>query len=91
MTRHAASAKILRDDDGIPLREGDYITFIFGIPPITVLAILTTKDEDLWIECLSPHDVTPKRERLSSLMKHYQVWKASQGRVAAHHRCFRGE
>ena len=26
----------VKDDDGIPLRHGDYITFSFGIPPISV-------------------------------------------------------
>lgn len=74
---------MVRDEDGVPLREGDYITFSFGIPPISVLARLSESKGEIWLTCLSPDDVTPKREKLSTLMKYYQVWKASQARVAS--------
>lgn len=72
----------IRDEDGIPIKSGDHITFCFGIPPISVLARVTGSDE-LHIECISPPDVQPKREKLSTLMKYYQVWKASPQRVQA--------
>ncbi len=73
----------MRDEDGLPIKSGDHITFTFGIPPICVLARVTTTGGELWIECLSPPDVKPKRESLVRLMKWYQVWKASPQRVAA--------
>ena len=75
---------LVRDEDGSPLRNGDHITFTFGIPPISVLARISTTGGDLWIECLHPPGVKPKCERLASLMKHYQVWKAHPARVAAY-------
>lgn len=78
-----------RDEDGIPIKDGDHITFTFGIPPICVLARVTTTGGDLWIECLDPHDVKPKREKLADLMKWYQVWKAPAARVAAFKRSFK--
>lgn len=72
-----------RDEDGIPIRAGDHITFTFGIPPTRVLARLYDDKGATCIECLHPPDVKPKHEALKSLMKHYQVWKASPARVAA--------
>jgi hypothetical protein len=80
---------IVRDEEGIPLKSGDYITFTFGIPPICVLARLSTTGGKLWIDCLTPDDVKPKRERLSDLMKWYQVWKAAPARVAAYNRDYK--
>ena len=76
-------AKPFLDDDGIPILSGDYIIFSFGIPPTTVLAIVSG-EHDLQIECLSPPDVKPRRESLKNLMKWYQVWKAPKARVAAY-------
>ena len=73
-----------RDEEGLPIKDGDHITFTFGTPPITVLARVTTTTGELWIDCLTPPDVKPKREKLSELMKWYQVWKASPQRVAAY-------
>lgn len=73
----------VRDEDGLPIKSGDYITFTFGIPPICVLARVTDTGGDMWIECLTPEDVKPKREKLSNLMKWYQVWKAPKARVSA--------
>lgn len=80
---------MVRDEDGLPIKDGDHITFTFGIPPISVLARVQRKQGgDLWIECLSPPDVKPKHERLSDLMRWYQVWKAAPARVAAFLRDF---
>lgn len=81
--RQADLTRAVRDEDGVPIKDGDHITFTFGIPPICVLARLTTTGGDLWIECLSPPDVKPKREKLADLMRWYQVWKADPRRVAA--------
>jgi hypothetical protein len=79
----------IRDEEGIPLKSGDYITFTFGIPPICVLACLSTTGGELWIDCLTPEDVRPKREPLSDLIKWYQVWKASLARVDAFKRDYK--
>ena len=78
----------IRDDDGIPIKSGDYITFSFGIPPVSVLAKVHGEDHDLGIVCLDPADVKPKRESLKNLMKYYQVWKAQKGRISAYERTF---
>ena len=82
---------MIRDEEGIPLRPGDYITFTFGIPPISVLCRLTSTGGPMEVECLHPHDVKPKRETLANLMQWYQVWKASPHRVSAYHRDFSKE
>lgn len=73
-----------RDEDGIPLKAGDHITFTFGIPPTSVLARLSQGSAGLCIDCLYPPEVQPKQEALSNLMKWYQVWKASPARIAAY-------
>lgn len=80
-----------KDEDGLEIRSGDYITFTFGIPPISVLCRVTSAGGPLQIECLDPPDVKPRRESLSNLMKWYQVWKAPKARVAAYNRKYRVE
>ena len=81
---------IIRDEDGIPIRPGDYITFTFGIPPTSVLCRVTSTGGPMAVECLHPPEVKPKHETLANLMGSYQVWKASQARVAAYNRDFSG-
>lgn len=76
------SQKKPRDEDGVILKHGDYITFTFGIPPICVTARLSEGSAGWGVECLHP-DVTPKRTTLKKLTKHYQIWKASKQRVAS--------
>lgn len=83
------TARSPHDEDGVPIRNGDHITFTFGIPPICVLAKVTSTGGDLWIDCLWPEGVTPKREKLANLMKWYQVWRAGSERVAAFNRSYR--
>lgn len=78
----------IRDEDGIPLKSGDYITFTFGIPPISVLARLSSTGGEMQIECLDPPDVKPKFENLKTVMKFYQVWKAPKARVDAVNRSY---
>lgn len=80
---------MIRDEDGLPIKAGDYITFTFGIPPICVLARLSTTGAELWVNCLMPDDIKPKREKLSNLMKWYQVWKAPPARVASFNRAYK--
>ena len=77
------SDMIARDEEGVKINAGDHITFTFGIPPICVLARVTEYKGQLWIECLTPEDVRPKRTKLAELMKWYQVWKAAPQRVNA--------
>lgn len=72
-----------KDEDGLPLKVGDYITFTFGIPPICVTAQLTEGRDGLGVMCLHPADVKPKTITLKDLQKYYQVWKASKQRVLA--------
>lgn len=72
-----------KDDEGVPLKHGDYITFSFGIPPICVTARLSEGSAGWGVECLHPEDVKPKRTTLKELTKYYQIWKASKPRVAA--------
>lgn len=74
--------KVAKDEEGRPIRSGDYITFTFGIPPICVTARVYQANEELQIECIHPVDVTPKRESLANLMEWYQVWRAPNERVA---------
>lgn len=79
----------IRDEDGVPIKPGDYITFTFGIPPISVLCRVTSTGGQMQIECLGPPDVKPKRESLANIMKWYQVWKAPKGRIDAYNRSYR--
>lgn len=72
-----------KDEDGVTLKHGDYITFTFGIPPICVTARLTEGPTGWGVECLDPPDVKPKRSALKDLTKYYQIWKASKQRVQA--------
>lgn len=72
-----------RDEDGIPLRDGDYITFTFGIPPICVTARVSNIGDKWGVECIHPDGVQPKRCSLDDLTLHYQIWKAGKDRVAA--------
>ena len=83
------SGASIRDEDGVPIRTGDHITFSFGIPPITVLCLVTSAGGPMQIECLEPADVKPKRESLANIMKWYQVWKAPKSRVDALKRNYR--
>ena len=78
----------IKDEDGIRLRSGDYISFAFGLPPISVLARLTETDGRWMIECIDPPDVKPRRSTLADLRRHYAIWKASQQRVARANRTF---
>lgn len=79
----------IKDEDGKEIKAGDYITFTFGIPPISVLCKVTSTGGPLHIECLDPPDVKPKRESLANVMKWYQVWKAPKARVSAYNRNYR--
>lgn len=73
-----------KDEEGVTLKSGDYITFTFGIPPICVTARLTLGASGAWgIECIHPPDVKPKCSPLSEVTKYYQIWKASKDRVRA--------
>ena len=72
-----------RDEDGIPLKDGDYITFTFGIPPTCVTARVSNIGGKWGVECVHPDGVQPKRCPLDDLTRHYQIWKASKDRVAA--------
>lgn len=72
-----------KDEDGVPLKDGDYITFTFGIPPICVTARLSEGSTGWGVECLHPADVKPKHTTLKDLTKHYAIWKASKQRVAS--------
>jgi hypothetical protein len=82
MTRPALTAAP-KDDEGVHLKSGDYITFTFGIPPICVTARLTERDGAWGVECIHPPDVKPKTCTLAELTRHYQIWKASKARVQA--------
>jgi hypothetical protein len=70
-----------RDEDGIPLKDGDYITFTFGIPPICVTARVSAGEKDWTVTCIHPADVKPKTTPLRELTRYYQIWKASPERV----------
>jgi hypothetical protein len=76
-------SKAPRDEDGVPLKSGDHITFTFGIPPTCVTARLTQSDAGWSVECIHPPDVKPKWTTLSELTLYYQIWKASPDRVRA--------
>ena len=43
-----------RDEDGIPLKDGDYITFTFGIPPTCVTARVSNIGGKWGVECVHP-------------------------------------
>ena len=77
-----------KDEDGVRLKHGDYITFTFGIPPTCVTCLLTHGAGGWSVECLHPPDVKPKHQSLPDLTKHYQIWKASKHRVRAVLRTF---
>jgi hypothetical protein len=78
--------KLVKDEDGKPLKSGDYITFSFGIPPTSVLCRINSTGGPLVAECLDPPSVKPRTEKLASLMNWYQVWKASTARVTDYNR-----
>ena len=72
----------IKDEDGIPLKVGDYITFTFGIPPTCVTCQITDGKDGWSVQCLHPQDVKPKAMPFDKLTRYYQVWKASKQRVA---------
>jgi len=74
---------VIKDDDGVPLKPGDYFTFAFGIPPTCVTCQITEGKNGLGYQLAHPDDVQPRSGDLADLMKYYQVWKASKQRVAA--------
>ena len=77
-----------KDEDGVTLKSGDYITFSFGVPPIGVTARVTENEGSWSIYCIHPADVKPQSAKLSDLTKHYQIYKASRQRVDALMRTF---
>ena len=79
----------IKDEDGVPLKVGDYITFSFGIPPTCVTCQITDGKDGWTVQCLHPQDVKPKALPFAELTQYYQVWKASKQRVAAVLRNFR--
>ena len=91
MTLRGLIEAVQKDEDGVPLKHNDYITFTFGIPPICVTARVTQGHTGWGVECLHPADVKPKRTTLKDLTKYYQIWKASKPRVAAILRALEGE
>lgn len=80
-----------KDEDGVTLRDGDYITFTFGIPLICVVAQISEGSTDWGVNCLHPTDVKPKRTTLKELTKYYQIWKASPKHVSSITRDFGGQ
>jgi hypothetical protein len=78
----AAPKKVI-DEDGVPLKAGDHLTFTFGIPPTCVTCRLDEESDRLVAHVIHPLDVKPRSLPLDELMRHYQVWKASKARVAA--------
>lgn len=59
--------KLRKDGDGVDLRDGDLISFAYGIPPRAVVARLVERDGHLF--ALTPHE-TPKECRLDKLQKY---------------------
>lgn len=73
----------IRDEDGVKLRDGDYITFSFGIPPTSCLCRINHDGKEWIMTVIDPPDINPKQEKLAKMMKWYPIWKASKERVAA--------
>lgn len=42
-----ARRKVIRDDDGVEVREGDVIHFSYGIPPVGVRATVIRREGEL--------------------------------------------
>jgi hypothetical protein len=72
-----------KDEEGVTLKHGDFITFTFGIPPTCVTARLSLGPDGWSVECIHPEGIKPKHTSLSDLTRYYQIWKASKARVQA--------
>jgi hypothetical protein len=70
------------DESGLPLSDGDYITFSFGIPQIGVTARISETSTGWVVNCLHPVDVKPKQIALKELTKNYQIYKAGEQRIS---------
>jgi hypothetical protein len=68
---------LMRDDDGIAVRAGDWITFSYGIPPVRVDAKVSTQKGRLVFTVLGPH--RPRQGELLSLRRHVGSWYKSDG------------
>ena len=68
---------LMRDDDGIAVRAGDWITFSYGIPPVRVDAKVSTQKGRLIFTVLGRH--RPRQGLLYSLRRHVGSWYQSDG------------
>lgn len=57
----------IRDDDGAIIKDGDYIQFSYGIPPVYVKAKVT-------LMVLTPEH-NPKQETLEYFRDNFNFWK----------------
>ena len=59
-------------EGGKLIKDGDTISFAYGIPPVYVEAKVENRGGVLWIAVPPPHK--PSTERLSNLKKWYTVY-----------------
>jgi len=62
----------MKDDDGVPVHRGDWISFSYGIPPVGVRARLVERQGDLVAVTLGNHK--PKEMKLSRLRHYVGSW-----------------
>lgn len=67
----------MKDDDGEVVKPGDWIRFTYGIPPVGVLAKISSRDGVLWMTVLGRH--RPREMRLKDLRRFVGAWWKSEG------------
>lgn len=61
----------LLDDDGEETRAGDKVRFSYGIPPVSVLAVIVRERNSLYALCFGHK---PETVNLRSLRRHVGNW-----------------
>jgi hypothetical protein len=69
----------MTDDDDVPVKTGDWISFSYGIPPIRVDARLSTQKGVLTLTVLGNHK--PRTMALSRLRDHVGSWYKTDGPI----------
>lgn len=71
IARRARRWLVMRDDDGQRVQAGDSVRFVYGLPPVAVVAKIVERDG--WLVALTPGH-TPAECNLRTLRRHVGSW-----------------
>ena len=67
----------MKDDGGLEVGPGDWISFSYGVPPVGVRARISSLDGELVATTLGAHK--PRKVLLKSLRQHVGSWYRADG------------